>query len=196
MGGVRQVRRLCRVGPSFRGCGQCNPTLSPVPPRPGDYAASKEDTDGKKPGGEPRELGEAGSGWAGRRVRRLCRAGPSLCRCGQCNPTLLPVLSRPGTAGDRAASTEDTDLKQPGGEAQKLEKAGWGWVGSPTSAPGQGRAFLSAVWAVHSTKDTDRTKPGGELEKAGSRRGGVWLSWIVLGASAGSPDVRLTILHF
>ena len=63
-----------------------------------------------------------------RRVRRLCRAGP----------------------GDRAASTEDTDLKKPGGEAQKLGKAGWGWVGSPTSAPWRGRALFSAVWAVHS----------------------------------------------
>ena len=79
---------------------------------------------------------------------------------------------RPGQAqtGDHAASKEDTDGKKPG-QAQAGDRAA-------------------------STKDTDPTKPGGELEKAGSRRGGVWLSWIVLGASAGSPDVRLTVLHF
>ena len=41
--------------------------------------------------------------------------------------------------------------------------------------------------------------PDEARRRAGKGRiaeGGVWLSWIVLGASAGSPDVRLTVLHF
>ena len=114
----------------------------------GDHAASTEDTDGKKPGGE---LEKAGSGWAGFAEFGAC-AGQGLPFAGVGSAILHFCQCCPGQAqaGDRAASTEDTDLKKPGGEARKLEKAGWGWVGSPTSAPGQGRAFLSAVWAVHS----------------------------------------------
>ena len=152
MGGVRQVRRLCRVGPSFRGCGQCNPTLSPARARHRlgtmrhrrrtrtgrSQVESHESLKRQVRGGRVAEFGAcAGQGLpfagVGSAILHFCRCCPGQAR-----------------AGDRAASTEDTDLKQRGGEAQKLEKAGWGWVGSPTSAPGQGRAFLSAVWAVHS----------------------------------------------
>ena len=60
---------------------------------------------------------QVGGGWV-HRLLHLCRVGPSFCLSGQSIPTLSPVLP-PGhaQAGDRAASTEDTDPK-------KLEKAG------------------------------------------------------------------------
>ena len=71
------------------------PPCRPGQAQTGDHAASKEDTDGKVESHESLKRQVRGG-----RVAEFgaCAAqGPSLCRCGQCNPTLLPVLSRLGT---------------------------------------------------------------------------------------------------
>ena len=65
--GMCQVWRLCRLGLAFYFVNVGSAILHfclccPGQAQTGDHAASTEDTDGKKPGGE---LEKAGSGWAG-----------------------------------------------------------------------------------------------------------------------------------